>query len=98
MSGDDIQFMKQKIDFLCEGMECLKKAQEKADTERTIILTALVGNDYGTSGLVKRMTEQETKHADLDRKMIRWSGIVMGLSIAFGFAKDWLSGVVHLKQ
>ena len=96
MSGDDIQFLRMKLDQLCDGVDVVRKTQEEARVERQIILTALKGDEYGTPGLVHRVERQEKKIDALEKKTIRWSGIVVGISIAFGILKDNLLSFLHL--
>lgn len=46
---------------------------------------ALVGNDLGQEGLVKRMTKQEKKTENLERKVLLYSSFGSGIILTFKF-------------
>jgi hypothetical protein len=91
----DQQALTSKMDEICNSMACIQAAQAKADVERGIILTALVGNDLGTTGVVKRLAGVETRVDAIERKHIKWAGIAVGISFVVGVLKDWIWGFFH---
>lgn len=85
-----------KIDVLCAGQELFQASMAKADRERAVIITALLGNEYGTPGIVKRLDANEKKVEEINRKIVKWSGIAVGAAMVLGFLKDWAGTVfVH---
>lgn len=57
------------------------------------IHTALVGNtELGHPGLVRRMDSVEKKLTSQEHQMLKWAGVVTGLSIALGALKQKLFG------
>lgn len=95
MSGEEMAFLRLKLDQLCDGMDKVKQAQQVGSEERKKIMVALMGDEFGNEGILPRLTRYEKAHSDLkekqeatDRKVLRWGGIVTGISFTLGLLKD----------
>jgi hypothetical protein len=97
MSGDEVGLLRAKIDQLCDTLEEVRASQITMRDDQLRIKAALVGDSFGTTGLVKRVSELEEKTLGIERKFIRWTGILVGISVSFGLLKDALVHAVFGK-
>lgn len=95
MSGEEMAFVRLRLDQLCDGMESVKEAQRVGSDERKKIMVALMGDEFGNEGILPRLDRYEKSQSDLkekqeatDRKLMRWGGIVTGISFTLGLLKD----------
>ena len=83
---DQVKEIKYDIDKIEAMMELLAQ-------DITEIKKALVGNEYGDEGLVKRVTRVEAEVADLKdfkKKLLAWAtGAVLRSCWALGAPKKW---------
>ena len=73
-------------------MDRIEESQGQSNTMLREIHTALVGNDYGTTGIVKRLATVEQKLLEFDRKSVFWAGIVAAASALCSGLAAWWAG------
>ena len=70
----------------------LSSRLDKQDRMLESIHSALLGDNYGNRGALKRLDEVETKQTEQERTMIKWAGIAAGASIVLTALKDRILG------
>lgn len=73
--------------------EAIHKRLDAQDAKLDAIHNALVGNpQLGHKGLVPRVDTLEQGYRDHDNKLLRWGGIVTGVSLTASLLKDKFLG------
>ncbi len=95
MSTDETLVLRLKLDQLSTVVDEVRTVQRVMSDNQQKIMTALIGDELGTLGIVPRLTAQEEKFNELDRKIIRWSGIAVGVSLAASALRDGIGALFH---
>ena len=70
----------------------LNKRLDKQDEMLRQIHTALVGDEMGNPGLVRRVGALEKEQEAQKHKLIYWAGIVAGVSVVLSWLKSKIIG------
>lgn len=108
MSGDEINLLRLRLDQIIEEQQQFRELMRESRKvmydmaeQQTRIMTALTGDDLGTKGVIPRQDAAEKELVatnaridQIDRRLVRWGGIVAGASLALGLFKDAIVSLV----
>lgn len=94
MSADDIHILRLRLDQIVASQEVMAEAQKQLAEQQSRLMTALVGDDLGTTGIVKRLATVEKHAEETDKKLVRWGSLVAGASLTLGLLKDQVADLL----